>query len=158
MHLISYQNFPQATRVCDMMTNTVIYHNCVVLLFFLLKDLIVTKLALHGVHDTVVKVAGVNYLKLPCTLARGKCAHKPAASTTRYTLTCRPSRVWSQQKWKHITYRFTRYSKYVGGISIYCCKAKQSGHLATVSDYFPFIKLKNYFKLLYYKLNLFISF
>ena len=38
----------------------------------------------------VVKVAGVNYLKLPCTLARGKCAHKPAASTTRYTLTCRP--------------------------------------------------------------------
>ena len=33
----------------------------------------------------VVKVAGVNYLKLPCTLARGKCAHKPAASTTTGT-------------------------------------------------------------------------
>ena len=51
----------------------------------------------------------------------------------------------------------TRYTKYVGGISIYWCKAKQSGHLATVSDYFPFIKLKYYFKLLYYKLNLFVS-
>ena len=43
--------------------------------------------------------------------------------------------------------RSTRYSKYVGGISIYWCKAKQSGHLATVSDYFPFIKVKYYFKL-----------
>ena len=33
----------------------------------------------------------------------------------------------------------TRYSKYVGGISIYWCKAKQSGHLATASDYFPLL-------------------
>ena len=33
----------------------------------------------------VVKVAGVNYLKLPCALAQGKCAHKPAASTTTGT-------------------------------------------------------------------------
>ena len=35
--------------------------------------------------NIVVKVAGVNYLKLPCALARGKCAHKPAASTTTGT-------------------------------------------------------------------------
>ena len=49
-----------------------------------------TKLREHRDDATVrsanvVKVAGVNYLKLPCALARGKCAHKPAASTTTGT-------------------------------------------------------------------------
>ena len=52
----------------------------------------------------------------------------------------------------------TRYSKYVGCISIYWCKAKHLGHLVTVSDYFLFNQFHYYYKLLYLKLNIYISF
>ena len=52
----------------------------------------------------------------------------------------------------------TRYSKYVRCISIYWCKAKHFGHLATVSDYFIFNQFNYYYKLLYLKLNVYISF
>ena len=48
--------------------------------------------------------------------------------------------------------------KQVRCISIYWCKAKHSGHLATVSDYFLFNQFKYYYKLLYLKLNIYVSF
>ena len=69
---------------------------------------------------------------------------RPYVRITSWTLPC-----W---------YLTTRNSNQLRFISCYWCKAKQSGHLVTVSDYFLYIKLKCYYILICQKLNRYISF